>query len=131
MASHASDGLPPDEIIRRVEKALRLGGGTHEWEDVRIKLMEGRMQLFWNDHGVCITEVVQAPQCRFLNAFVVAGELPGVMDLHDEVERHAITQGCKFMTTSARKGWKKVLPAYGWKDSRTVFVRDLTGVSYG
>ena len=61
-----SDGLPPDEIIRRIEKALAHGNNTHTWEDVRQGLLEGSYQIFWNVHGVCITEIVQAPQKKIL-----------------------------------------------------------------
>ena len=126
MAKAESNGLPPDEIIRRVEKALVLGGGTHTWEDIQIALIEGRMQIYWNDHGACITEICQTPQCRYMNCFVVAGELPGVMELQEEVENAAISAGCKYMTTSARMGWKTVLPKYGWKNTRAVFTKELT-----
>ena len=121
-----SNGLPPHEIVRRIEKALVLGGSTHTWEDVQIALIEGRMQIYWNDHGACITEICQAPQCRYMNCFVVAGELPGVMELQEEVENAAISAGCKYMTTSARMGWKTVLPKYGWKNTRAVFTKELT-----
>ena len=120
------DGLPPEEIIRRIERALVLGGNTHTWEDVRIGLLEGKYQIFWNKHGACITEICRAPQCLYLNCFVVAGELPGVMELQEEVEKHALTMGCKYMTTSARMGWKKVLPNYGWKETRVVFTKEVT-----
>jgi hypothetical protein len=126
-----SDGLLPEEIIKRIERALVLGGGTHSWEDIRIGLIEGRYQIFWNKHGACITEICDAPQARYLNCFVVAGELPGVMELHEEVENHAISMGCKYMQTSARMGWQKVLPNYGWKKARIVFVRDLQEMNHG
>ena len=122
-----SEPLPPDEIIRRIEKALHHGGETHTWEDVRQGLLEGKFQIFWNDFGACITEIVEAPQCRYLNCFVVAGKLPEVMELHEQVEKFALTQSCKFMTTSARKGWQTVLPAFGWKPSRVVFVKEVEG----
>jgi len=123
----ASNGLPPEEIIKRIKKALMIGGDTHSWDDVREGLIEGKYQIFWNDHGACISEVIDAPKRRYMNIFVVAGELPGVMDLQDEVENHAITMGCSYMMTSARMGWKKVLPGYGWKESRAVFVREIQG----
>ena len=117
--------LPPDEIIARIEKALVHGGETHTWEDIRIGLMEGHYQIFWNDHGACITQVCKTPQLLYLDCFVVAGELPGVMNLSQEVENYGKSMGCKFMTTSARMGWKKVLPNYGWKEKRVVFTKGL------
>jgi len=123
-----SDGLPPDEIIRRIEKALDHGGNTHTWDDIRQGLIEGKYQIFWNAFGACITEIVQAPQKRYLHCFVVAGELPGVMDLQDEVVRHALTNSCAYMTTLGRVGWEKILPEYGWKKSKVVMQYDLEGM---
>lgn len=126
MAKAASNlGLPPDEIIRRIKVALKRGGGGYSWEDVSTGLILGRFQIFWNGHGACITEIVQTPQKRYLNCFVVAGELPGVMELHDQVEAYGLTQSCEYMMTSARMGWQTVLPDYGWKKHSIVFVRDL------
>lgn len=123
-----SDGLPPDEIIRRIEKALVYGGGTHTLEDVRQGLIEGKFQIFWNEHGVCITEIIQSPQSRHLHCFLVAGELPGVMELQEQVIRHAITNSCAYMTTAGRFGWQKVLPKFGWKKAHIAFKFDLEGM---
>ena len=122
-----SNGLPPDEIIRRIEKALDHGGNTHTWDDIRQGLIAGSYQIFWNPFGACITEIVDAPQKRYLNCFVVAGQLPEVMELQDEVDKFALIHNCAYMMTSARMGWQKVLPGYGWKAARMVFVKDVEG----
>lgn len=122
-----SDPLPPEEIIQRIKKALHHGGDTHTWEDVCQGLVEGKFQIFWNDYGVCITEIMVSPRTKYLNAFIVAGKLPGVMDLQEQVENFAREQSCKFMLTTARHGWKKVLPNYGWKPTKTVFAKKIEG----
>ncbi len=121
-------GLPPEEIIRRIEIALAEGGGTHTWEDMKEGLIKGDLQIFWNEHGACITEIIQTPQLRYLHCWIVAGELPGVMDLQDQVERHALSSTCEYMETKGRLGWEKVLPDYGWKKSMTVFTKKIEGV---
>lgn len=126
MEKHGSEALPPAEIIKRIKKALVLGGGTHTWEDIEIGLQEGRYQIFWNDFGACITEICKTPQLLYLNCFIVAGKLPEVMDLHPQVEDFAKSMGCKYMQTSARMGWKTVLPHFGWKNTRAVFVKDVS-----
>jgi hypothetical protein len=128
MAKAASDGLPPEEIIKRIEKALKNGGDTHDWEDVRNGLMLGEYQIFWNDHGVCITEIKSTPKRRYLHAFVVAGEMPGVMELQDQVIQHALTHSCDFMTTAGRVGWERVLPKFGWRKTQAVMRYDLEGM---
>lgn len=119
--------LPTEEIIRRIKVALKKGGDTHSWEDIQQGLVEGRYQIFHNDHGVCITEIIHAPKCRYLNCFVVAGKLPEVMELHNQVEFFGLTQHCKYMLTSARPGWQTVLPKFGWKKSQVVFTKAIEG----
>ncbi|CAB4124564.1 hypothetical protein UFOVP62_12 [uncultured Caudovirales phage] len=128
MANPASDGLPPEEIIKRVEKALRNGGDCYSWEDVREALLLGKFQLFWNEHGVCITEIKTTPRKRYLHCFVVAGEMPGVMELQDQVIQHALTSSCEFMTTAGRVGWERVLPKFGWRKTQAVMRYDLEGM---
>jgi hypothetical protein len=115
-----------EEKIRRIKKALHYGGDTHTWEDVREGIIEGRFQVFDNDHGVCITEIMEGPRKRYLHCWIVAGELPGVMELHKEVERHGLTNDCPYMTTVGRRGWETVLPKYGWRRTGTMFKKELS-----
>lgn len=114
--------------MEKIRVALKHGGETHTLQDVLDGLLEGKYQLFENDDGVCITEIMQAPQGRYLHCWIVAGRLPGVMQLQEAVERHALTNSCKFMSTAARPGWKSVLPQYGWKPSKIVFTKELDHV---
>lgn len=112
--------------MAKISRALKRGGDTHTLQDVLNGLLEGKYQLFENDDGVCVTEVIDAPNSRYLHCWVVAGRLPGVMQLHEAVERHALTNSCKFMSTAARPGWKTVLPQYGWKPAQIIFVKELS-----
>ena len=125
MASRASKPLTPDEKMARIAHALKRGGDTHTLQDVLRGLTDGKYQLFENDDGVCVTEVMEAPNGRYLHCWIVAGRLPGVMQLQGVVERHARAQSCKFMSTTGRHGWKSVLPQYGWKPVMTVFTKEL------
>ena len=117
--------LEGHQIISKIKKALRLSQDTHSWEDIRRGLLEGQYQIFQNDDGVVICEIVQAPNKRYLNCFIVAGRLPGVMKLHKVVEQHARQQGCQFLLTTARKGWRKILPVHGWTEDAAIFRKDL------
>lgn len=120
--------LPPDEIIRRIEKALKTGGETHTWEDIRQGLQTGAYQMFWNDGGVLITQIHTHPQCRTLHCFVAAGDMVAVLELQKQMVDFAVTQSCKFITAVGRLGWEKVLPHRGWKKKFTAFQYDLEGV---
>lgn len=120
--------LPPDEIIRRIEKALKLGGDTHTWEDIRQGLLTGEYQMFWNDGGVLITQIHTHPQCRTLHCFIAAGDKGSVLALQKDMMNFGLTQGCKFITAVGRFGWEKVLPQRGWKKKHVAFQLDLEGV---
>lgn len=71
-----------------------------------------------------ITEVINAPQKRFLNVFMVVGEL-SVLGLHDEIEAFAEKAGCAFMQAYGRPGWAPKNKHLGWKPIQTVFRKEI------
>lgn len=119
--------LDPDEIIRRVQRALHLAGDTHTWADVCDGLSKGAFQIFWSGDGCAITEIVQFPKKRTLHCWIVAGQMPGVMELQEKVIAHAKANECHLMTTYARKGWRKILPTYGWKEDAVILTHEVPG----
>lgn len=127
MGRPAPNGLPPAEVIRRIEKALARDK-AHNWATLAPLIAAGHAQIFWNAHGVWITEIIQTPLSRFLNVWVVAGELPGVMDLQEQVIEHARQNNCQYLVATARFGWKHVAAEYGWKAHAMVFKHEVPGV---
>ena len=119
-----SNGLPPDEIIRRIKKALEHGGETHTWDDVRQGLIDGQFQMHWNDGGVAITEIQIYPQRKQLHCFIGAGELESVVALREDMARFARANGCSVITVSGRIGWERVLPKTGWRKTHSIFTFD-------
>jgi hypothetical protein len=119
-----ANGLPPEEIIRRIEKALARDK-THDWPTMLSMILAGKAQIFANAHGAWITEVVQTPLARWLNVWVVAGELPGVMELQDQVLDFARKQGCQHVVATARFGWKNVAREHGWREHAMVITHEL------
>lgn len=117
--------MTPAEKIKRIEKALRLGRDIFSWEDIRERAMDGRLQIFDNEHGVWVTEIIQTPQKRYLNCHIVAGELPGVMALQDGVIKHAANSSCAFISAIARPGWKPHLETYGWQQDAIVICKEV------
>jgi len=117
--------LPPDEIIRRIEKALKVGGGTHNWEDIRHGLLTGEFQMFWNEAGVLITQIRDHGEFRTLHCCVGAGRLEAVLALQSEMFRFGVSKNCKAVTMGGRRGWKRVLPKHGWKEADRSFHFDL------
>ncbi len=121
-----SEPLTSDEKIARIRKALRYAGNYHSWEDVVLGLNEGRYQIFDNDDGALITEVMQLPRGRYVNVWIAAGRLPGIMKNVAEVEKLARSEGCRQMVAFGREGWDRVLPHYGWNKIGVVYSRDVT-----
>lgn len=117
--------MKSEEKIRRIERACRLGMGTHVWEDFREGIVEGRYQAFDNPDGVAITELVQTPQKRYLHIWTAAGQLDAVHALEPDIERYALTNDCHFMSTIGRVGWERIARLPGWKKSGTYYTKEL------
>jgi len=102
-------------LLTRMRKALRLGSDTHTVEDLVEALKRGEMQAWTNDRAIVITEIAQTPRRRFVHFFLSAGELEGVFDLMEEIEKWALDQGCEFARACVRPGYEPILKAKGWK----------------
>jgi hypothetical protein len=113
-------------LIARLERALEHGGGGYSVPDIVDGLEHGRFQIFHNSAALAITEIVQCPQKRYLNIFLAAGELKSVVRLHHKVEKFARKHECNYMQATARKGWEKFEPEFGWQSTHTVYTRSLT-----
>lgn len=110
--------------MQRIEKALKHGGDTHTWDDIRQGLIDGHFQLHWNNGGVAITEIQVFPRRKNLHCFVVAGEMESVVALRNDMARFARAHDCKAITASGRIGWERVLPKTGWRKMHSVFTFD-------
>lgn len=118
MFSHQS------KLEKRLKRALALGGNTHTIDDIYQAVSHGTMQCFVKGDSFVITEVINAPQKRFLNVFMIVGEL-SVLELHDDVEAFAKQAGCDFMQAYGRPGWKPKIKSLGWEPDRIVFRRKI------
>ena len=102
-------------------------GSTHSLDDVVTALKTGEMQSFWNDSAIVVTEVVRTPQRSFVSVFLVAGDLEGVMSLHDKVYDWALGNNYDFSRISVRPGFARLLQKRGWKKRQVVMELDLHG----
>ena len=122
-----SNGLPPDEIVQRIEKALKHGGDTHTWDDIRQGLIDGHFQIHWNNGGVAVTQLHIYPRKKTLHWFLAAGDMQAVLDLQPTVRQFARENGCTALTLTGRRGWERVLPDHGWRHTHSVLMFDLEG----
>jgi hypothetical protein len=116
--------LASDVLQGRLRKALRLAGNTHTIDDISHAVARGDMQCFVHGDSFVITEVATTPRAKYLNVFLAVGDI-SLMALNQELIEFAERNGCKWMQTIGRHGWKAVLPEYGWKPTHTLFIHEV------
>lgn len=109
--------VSPQELIARIREALNESGTATTWEDIVSGLKAGKYQIFWNNYGCAVTEVLQLGQRRVLHVWFVVGHVPEtISDLQAQTLRHARLIGCSQITfTPTGDEWSAVMLALGWK----------------
>jgi hypothetical protein len=105
--------------------ALDLAGGTHELADVARALAEGRAQYWTNGGAAIVTEIIQYPQLRAVNYWLVGGELRAALALAPKIEDWARERNCVRAVALGRKGWTPHLCDLGWTAPATGFRKEL------
>lgn len=114
-----------DHCREWIEDALQYSGGTHTFEDVAERILDGRLQLWPADRGCAVTELVCFPQKKTLHVFLAGGEMDQIIDMIDSAVAWGKQQGCTGMTIAGRRGWERVLAKYGYKPVMTVLERPI------
>jgi len=104
-----------ERLLTRLRKALKVGGNTHDLEDILYCLETGKMQAFCNDGAIIVTEIAQTPRRRYLHIFLAAGDMASVLELDDKLKAFAVSKGCEFGRALVRPGFEKALASKGWK----------------
>lgn len=114
-----------DANRQHIEAALEYSGGTHNFDDVKQAILEGRMQLWPAANSCAVTEIVEYARKKVLNVFLAAGQMDEVTDGIESVAEWGRLQGCQSMTISGRKGWTRVLDKRGFRPVFVVMEREL------
>lgn len=122
--------MTSEEKVRRFEKALKQGGGTHSIADVMQRLRERKAECFPSPSrdSLIVTEVLQFPQLRACNYWVVAGLLDEVAAMQPEIDAWARAEGCTVATATGRMGWLRLSQTplgEDWKPVGVKFAKDL------
>lgn len=97
-----------------LEPALAYSGGTHQWSDIVEGVQSTRMQLWANETGAAITEIVKYPRKTVLNVFIAGGDMDQLIEMLDSAKHWGRLQGCDTIAMSGRPGWLRVLNKHGW-----------------
>lgn len=108
-----------------IDDALEYSGGTHTFEDVYDRILDGKLQLWPAERGCAVTEIVVYPKKKVLHVFLAGGEMDQIIDMIDSAVAWSKTQGCTSMTISGRHGWKRVLEKHGYKTVMTVLEKEF------
>tara|TARA_R110000868_G_scaffold282572_3_gene542864 strand:- start:725 stop:1084 length:360 start_codon:yes stop_codon:yes gene_type:complete len=104
-----------DQLLTKLKKAIRLAGDTHTLEDVVDAIKAGKMQAFWNDDAIVVTQVCKTPRLVFVNIFLVAGAMDGVLSLVPQVREWAEKNGYTRVRACVRPGFEPLLKKMGWQ----------------
>jgi len=104
-----------DQLLTKLKKAIRLAGDTHTLEDVVAAIKTGEMQAFWNDDAIVVTEVCETPRLVFVNIFLVAGAMDGVLSLVPQVGEWGKKHGYTRFRACVRPGFEPILKKMGWQ----------------
>lgn len=112
-----------DEQLERcrpwIEDALEYSGGTHLFDDIAESVKIGTMQLWPNERGCAVTEIVKYPRKKVLHVFLAGGELSQITDMFEAAKTFGRMQGCEALTLAGRRGWVRALSNLGFKEKFT------------
>jgi len=120
-------------VLPFVERYL-VKSKEHRWnaDDLLADVQEGDKQLWvvMNPQAptidsVVMTEIVNYPQCREANVFMVSGKMTTLEDWREitqELVDWAAQKGCHYISSMARRGSEK---AMGWESRQTYIVKGI------
>jgi len=114
-----------DRCRKWLESALEYAGGTHEWSDIVDSVSTGRMQLWPAEKSGAITEILCYPRKKVLHVFLAGGDMIELVNMIEDASRWGVSQGCKSITMSGRKGWQRVLNKDDWSLKAVTMGREL------
>lgn len=86
--------------------------GSHTEDDVLVRIAHGEYKLWRFEKCAVVTFFIQQPQFKALNIFIAGGDLEELKSKQPEMERWAVSQGCKRVISGGRVGWGRVFPEY-------------------
>lgn len=93
---------------------------------VEAEIAAGRIAIMANDTAIIGFEAKRYPGgATELHGMFAAGDLPGILDLIDQVCSLGRELGVTVAAIESRQGWAKVLKAKGFAPDRLRIVKDL------
>lgn len=110
----------------QIEKAIRIGGETHTFDDLARAVGAGKLFALCRDDAVLFVEKITYPQGVNLHVWIAAGNLDTILDLDaTDLTQAARSLGADRVTLTGRKGWQRVLSDRGWNQVAIRMVRPV------
>jgi hypothetical protein len=117
--------MTTEERYAQLEKALAQGGDMYTLADIRGFIEAGHMQSFAKNDTWVVTQIVDFPQKRVLEIFLVTGDLDDAEALYDEVLQFGRERGCQIVRCYGRYGWTRKAREHGWTNGQRIFWKEL------
>jgi hypothetical protein len=98
-----------------IADALSYSFGTHAIEDIEAGIASGQFHFWPGDKCAAITEVFTFPRTKFLNVFLVGGDLSEIKAMQQDFISWAKFNQCSRLVSCGRAGWVRALKDQGWK----------------
>ena len=125
-------------VKKDISEALSYSGNHTDAQFVYDTLKEDKMQLWvvWDKdkpttlekyYGVVVTEIVKRKLIQSCNIFIVTGRhRQQWQHLISVLEDFAIENNCTNMELIARKGWKRIMEQFDYKQTHVVLEKTIT-----
>jgi hypothetical protein len=91
-----------------------------------VALVRANKAQFWtHGDGTILTELLEYPQFKACQYWVISGSLPDCLALDASISDWARGEGCAVATAAGRRGWGRVAAPYGWRPHMYTFTKDL------
>ena len=124
-------------VKKDIQQALSYSGNHTDSEFVYETVKQNKMQLWvlWDNskkttiekyYGVVVTEIVERKLKKSCNIFVVTGRhRQKWQHLIKILEDFALKQNCTNMELIARKGWKRIMEQFDYKQTHVVLEKPI------
>ena len=120
-------------IVEKVDRSLAHGSGTLSAHGLFLQCMGAAAQCWIREdewgciHGVAITRYEMYETTKVLGIAVTTSEgwFEHGPDILETIEEFAKATDCKKVAVYGRKGWKKALEPYGYKEPYTVLFKEV------
>tara|TARA_R100000700_G_scaffold35690_1_gene44433 strand:- start:1132 stop:1569 length:438 start_codon:yes stop_codon:yes gene_type:complete len=124
-------------VKKDIQQALSYSGNHTDAEFVYETVKQNKMQLWvlWDNskkatiekyYGVVVTEIAERKLKKSCNIFIVTGRhRQKWQHLIKIIEDFALQQNCSNIELIARKGWKKIMEQYDYKETHVVLEKPI------